>query len=111
MKANRYTTGFIAFFAALLCGTFSFAQTNTFYYTLNNQTISLNEVPGKYLVEFPDGIDSTHRGEHPGTIVAGKYYLITDTTGLADYANSYHVFPTYKTAEGVDMYVTRDLLL
>ncbi len=88
-----------------------------FYYVCNNEKVFLTEVSGKYVIEFPDGLNSEVQAEIlPGEDgypkkINDKIYVVTDTNDLNSYSSDYYITPMYTTSEGAELYVTRSILL
>lgn len=100
----------------LLCFLFTLnlkAQTADFYYTFNNKKINLIKISGKYLAEFPNGLvlSNTMRTSTPGVKLSDKTFIVTETDSLSSYNSAYNLTPTYLTADGQELYYTREILL
>lgn len=108
----------IAFLVGLVIPILSFGQ-NNFYYTFDNNRIHLTPISGKYIVEFPSGINQSTQngmipgvGSHPGQKINDKVYLVVDTNNLNNYSANYKVFPTFLTqGDGEELYITSHILL
>lgn len=108
----------IALLLGLIMPIFSFGQ-NNFYYTFDNNKIHLTPISGKYIVEFPNGLNqSTQNGmipggnAFPGQKISDKVYLVVDTNNLNNYSTNYNIFPTYLTqGDGEELYITSHILL
>lgn len=83
---------------------------STFYYTFaGNAPIGINQVDGKYIVEYPEGL---YDPEHlPGDRVEGNYFTVTDTTHVADYGDHPKVRFVYINDAGEELLESGQLLL
>lgn len=89
-----------------------FGQANDFYYAFD-QTVQLNEQAGKFVVEFPDGITETSfiQNNIVYTKINDNVYLVPDTASIQNIATNYYITPEYAATDGLEMYVTREIVL
>ncbi len=110
MKKYTYSILFIFFLSILI----SNAQTHDFYYTTNNDKVSLIKIEGKYLAEFPNGINTpnnTNISNHPGLKISDKTYIVSDSDNLNNYNLNRYLTPTYITNDGLEVNYTREIML
>ena len=90
MKNKKYI--FISLFFVLQ---FVRAQTD-FYYTFNNNMISIENNPNKKVLLFENGYvtDTMIPGEVPGEVLTSNSFLITSNKNLNTYSD-YKIIPTY----------------
>ncbi|GEC78589.1 S8 family serine peptidase [Flavobacterium aquatile] len=105
----------ILLFACLVIGISTInAQTNDFYYTFDNEKITLTKVSGKFLVDFPNGISNTNELSQINNIgfkLSDKSYVVSETEFLIDYNTPYITTPTYITSDGFELNYGNEILL
>ena len=107
MKNNTYVTSLIFFLSVLIAN----AQTNDFYYTVNNEKIHLIKIEGKSLVEFPIGLSTTTPLSGPGIKLTDKTFIVSNLENLSGYDSPYLLTPTYITDDGIELNYSREILL
>lgn len=106
MKNKKHI--FISLFFVLQ---FVSAQTD-FYYTFNNNMISIVNNPNKKVLLFENGYvtNTMIPGEVPGEMLTSNSFLITGNKNLSTYSD-YKIIPTYLTSENLEMYYTNEIVL
>lgn len=100
----------VVFVLASIIPITSLGQNNS-YYTFGNDKIDLIPIGGKYIAEFPNGINPEDT-TYPGQKISDKIYLVIDTNNLGVYSSTYNVFPTFLTDDGeIELYITSNILL
>lgn len=86
----------------------SSAQTQDFYYLMDNKTHAITKVSGKYFVEFT--VDSLQPQTPPGTKVGRTCYVVTDTSTISSFGFPYTITPAY-VANGDTIYYVNKINL
>ena len=122
---NKYSRTIFSVFLLFFCSFFVVqitAQTTDFYYTTHGGKFYITKIPGKYLAEFPKGVDTTNPS-FPLSLLGTKLnfvlYLVVDTTILSKYSNVYFVTPCYMASDSLgnidanagEVYYTRTIVL
>jgi len=89
---------------------------DNFYYTFDNGKIIVYKVPGKYLVEYPNGLYSNPNSSGapnypPGMMQPHNRFLVTDTCNLDAYGPNHFVTPAYRTVGGKPFYYAKEIVL
>lgn len=87
---------------------------NQDYYLHGSEQVPITKISGKYLVEFPQGLDSTLNDSTKasiGQLLCTNTYLVTDTSNLNNYATTHKVNPTYVRADGNEIYYSSQVVL
>ncbi len=87
------------------------AQTD-FYYTFNNNMISIANNPNKKVLFFENGYmtNTMIPKELPGEQLTSNSFLISSNKNLNNYFG-YKVIPTYISSENLEMYYTNEIVL